>query len=109
MSTSTARVPTTSGAKYVQQLCKHWSHKLDVSLWENKGVVRFPSAIATMEATADAILVTIEGQEEETVERMKGVIANHLDRFAFREAPLSFDWSNSGGHAAAKGAVPGGI
>jgi hypothetical protein len=60
-----------------------------------------------MEATADAILVTIEGQEEEAVERMKGVIANHLDRFAFREASLSFDWSNSGGHAAAKGAVPG--
>ena len=24
---------------------------------------------------------------------MKGVVASHLDRFAFREAPLRFDWS----------------
>jgi hypothetical protein len=24
---------------------------------------------------------------------MKGVVASHLDRFAFREAPLKFDWS----------------
>jgi hypothetical protein len=27
------------------------------------------------------------------VERMKGVVASHLDRFAFREAPLRFDWA----------------
>ena len=40
------------------------------------------------------LLVTIEAREEKTVERMKGVLASHLDRFAFREAPLSFDWSN---------------
>jgi hypothetical protein len=94
MTYATARVPTTSGAKYLQQLCKHWSHKLEVDLCENKGVVRFPSAIAKMEASADALLVTIEAREEKTVERMKGVLASHLDRFAFREAPLSFDWSN---------------
>ena len=24
---------------------------------------------------------------------MKGVVASHLDRFAFREAPLKFDWT----------------
>ena len=32
-------------------------------------------------------------EESEAVERMKGVVASHLDRFAFREAPLKFDWS----------------
>jgi hypothetical protein len=29
------------------------------------------------------------------VERMKGVVARHLDRFAFREAPLRFEWSKN--------------
>ena len=29
----------------------------------------------------------------ETLERMKGVVATHLDRFAFREALLPFNWS----------------
>jgi len=90
-----ARVPTTHGAKYLQQLCKHWSHKLDVELSENTGVVRFPDAVATMTATADALAVTIEADDAQTVERMKGVVATHLDRFAFREAPLAFEWTKS--------------
>jgi hypothetical protein len=94
MAIAKARIPTASGAKYLQQLCKHWGHKLDVDLTDNKGIVRFPSAVATMEAGADALLVTIEAEEQETVERMKGVLASHLDRFAFREAPLPFDWSH---------------
>jgi hypothetical protein len=93
MTIATARVPTANGAKYLQQLCKHWSHKLEVELSDRKGVVRFPSATATMEASQDALLVTIETADEETLERMKSVVASHLDRFAFREAPLPFHWS----------------
>ena len=58
-----------------------------------KGVVRFPSATATMEASPDALIVTIEAADRETLERMKGVVASHLDRFAFREAPLAFAWT----------------
>ena len=87
-----ASVPTVNAAKYVQQLCKHWSHKLEVDLSEQKGVVKFPTAVATFDAGADALQVTIEGEDSEVVERMKGVVASHLDRFAFREAPLKFDW-----------------
>ena len=94
MTTATAQIPTASGAKYLQQLCKHWGHKFDVDLSEQKGIVRFPAAVATMEADAHALLVTIEAQEKEAVERMKGVVASHLDQFAFREAPLPFEWSN---------------
>jgi hypothetical protein len=26
------------------------------------------------------------------VARMREVVSSHLDRFAFREAPLTFDW-----------------
>lgn len=96
MTIAKARIPTASGAKYLQQLCKHWDHKLAVDLSDNKGIVWFPSAVATIEADANALLVTIEAQEKETVERMKDVVASHLDRFAFREAPLAFDWSYGG-------------
>ena len=92
-----ASVPTANAAKYIQQLCKHWSHKLEVDLSERRGVVRFPAAVATFDARADALLVTVEGDESGEVERMKGVVASHLDRFAFREAPLRFDWSGPEG------------
>ena len=93
MPTAKATVPTANAAKYLQQLCKHWSHRLEIDLSDRKGVVRFPDAVATLEAGEAALLVTIEGEQSETVERMKGVVASHLDRFAFREAPLPFDWS----------------
>ena len=93
MPTAKASVHTTNAAKYIQQLCKHWSHRLEVDLSDRKGVVRFPDAVVTLEAGENALLVTIEGEQSETVERMKGVVASHLDRFAFREAPLPFDWS----------------
>jgi hypothetical protein len=46
-----------------------------------------------MEASADALLVSIETEGTESVERLKEIVANHLDRFAFREAPLPFEWS----------------
>jgi hypothetical protein len=88
-----ASVPTANAARYMQQLCKHWSHKLKVELSERRGVVKFPAAVATFEARADALSVTIEGEKSEEVERLKGVVASHLDRFAFREAPLRFDWT----------------
>jgi uncharacterized protein len=93
MPTETAQVPTSQGARYLQQLCKHWSHKLDVQLTDNEGIVRFPHAVATMTAGAEALTVTVEAEDEETLQRMKGVVASHLDRFAFREAPLPFDWA----------------
>src|SRR5664279_439051 len=91
MPIATASVPTANAGKYMQQLCKHWSHKLEVDLSEQRGVVKFPTAIATFDAGADALQVTIEGEENE-VGRMKGVVASHLVRFAFREAPLPFEW-----------------
>jgi uncharacterized protein len=92
MALETARVPTANGTRYLQQLCKHWSHKLDVQLSENEGIVRFPAAIATMKADSDALTVSVQADDNETLQRMKGVVASHLDRFAFREAPLPFEW-----------------
>jgi hypothetical protein len=93
MATATAHVPTTNAAKYLQQLCKHWSHRLAVDLQDNLGIVRFPDAVATMTASGSELVVTVEAQTEETLNRIRGVVAGHLDRFAFRKAPLSFQWS----------------
>ncbi len=88
-----ARVATASGGKYVQQLCKHWAHKLPVELEGDTGVVTFVGVVATMAADAEAIQVSLRGEDREQVDRLKDVVAQHLDRFAFREAPLTYDWT----------------
>ena len=95
MPSATANVPTAHAAKYLQQLCKHWAHKLDTTLEGNEGTVRFESATAHMLAGESELAVRIEAESPETLELIKDVVARHLDRFAFREAPLPFDWRDA--------------
>lgn len=45
-----------------------------------------------MEAGDAELACRIEASAPEQLEALKGVVASHLDRFAFREAPLAFDW-----------------
>lgn len=99
---ATASVPTSNASKYLQQLCKHWQHNLAVEFTPEHGTVVFPKdargadwpgdALATMDARADTLEVRIDASAEAQLESLKGVLASHLDRFAFREAPLAFDW-----------------
>lgn len=102
---SSARVPTTNGSRYLQQLCKHWSHNLEVEFTPEKGRVVFPrnargadwpgDATLLLEAHADALECRLETSAEGQLEALKGAVARHIDRFAFREAPLAFDWRDA--------------
>jgi uncharacterized protein len=99
---ATASVPTAHASKYLQQLCKHWQHNLNVEFTPEHGKVTFPKdargadwpgdGIATFDAHADTLDVRIDASVEGQLEGLKGAVARHLDRFAFREAPLTFDW-----------------
>src|SRR4051812_49307303 len=102
---TTARVPTANGGRYLQQLCKHWSHNLKVEFTPEAGTVVFPKdargadwpgdATLTLKAEQDVLECRLEASAEAQREALKGVVANHLDRFAFREAPLKFDWRDA--------------
>ena len=99
-----ATVPTTHGSRYLQQLCKHWAHNLTVDFDPGHGTVAFPKdvrgadypgdALVTFDAQAEALDVRIDATSSEQRDALKDVVARHLDRFAFREAPLPFDWRN---------------
>ncbi|PTW57578.1 hypothetical protein C8N35_11057 [Breoghania corrubedonensis] len=99
---STAIVPTQSASRYLQQLCKHWSHNLQVGFSPEKGEVVFPASgrsgewpgegRLTLAAGVDHLRCDLEASVPEQLEALKGVVQSHLDRFAFREAPLAFDW-----------------
>lgn len=93
---TTATIATHFGSRYLQQLCKHWSHKLEVAFDPLHGTISFPNGtVATLDADDDQLVAKIEAPDAETLERMKGVVAEHLDRFAFREAPLPFAWQSA--------------
>jgi hypothetical protein len=100
---SSADVPTAQGSRYLQQLCKHWAHNLAVEFDAREGRVTFSrdargadwpgDALVTMIAGESVLTCRIDASAEGQLEALKGAVARHLDRFAFREAPLAFDWS----------------
>ena len=99
---ATARVPTAHASKYLQQTCKHWEHNLTVAYTATHGTIVFPrnargadysgDATVTFDAEPDALVVRVAATSPEQLEGLKGAVARHVDRFAFREAPLVYDW-----------------
>ena len=102
---SQVRVPTTHASRYLQQLCKHWRHNLAVEFDETHGTVTFPrnargadwpaDATLKLQAHADGLDCRLETSSGGQLEALKGAVGRHLDRFAFREAPLPFDWKDA--------------
>ncbi|WP_394647067.1 DUF2218 domain-containing protein [uncultured Sphingomonas sp.] len=93
MSVLVARVPTHSASRYLQQLAKHWSHKMEVSFSEQAATIAFPNGAGLeLRADSETLDVRLSVPDDGDAARMKDVVASHLDRFAFREAPLTFDW-----------------
>jgi len=48
--------------------------------------------LCTLAAGKDALDITVEAEDAEALARMQTVVANHVQRFAFREPELLFDW-----------------
>ena len=104
MISASALVPTGHASRYLQQLCKHWAHNLKVEFTPEHGTVVFPrdargadwpgDALLTMTARDGALECRIDASAPGQLDALKGALARHLDRFAFREAPLSFDWES---------------
>jgi hypothetical protein len=89
MPASEARVPTAVPRRYLAQLCKHFQHKLRVTLDEGHGRIAFPAGLCELDAAADAgiLILRVTASDEAALARLEDVVARHLERFAFREAP----------------------
>jgi uncharacterized protein len=86
-----ARVATPNASKYLQQLCKHFQHKLPTSFDAEAGSISFPMGETKLAADAEALTLSVAAAGDEDLARLKDVVARHLERFAFRET-LQIDW-----------------
>ncbi|MCW2307693.1 DUF2218 domain-containing protein [Rhodobium gokarnense] len=91
MPVTSTEIATKAASKYLQQLCKHFAHKVPAEFDSAAGHVRFPFGLCRMAATGAALTIHCEADNAEAAERMQAVIATHLERFAWREE-LSIDW-----------------
>src|SRR5436853_856768 len=96
MPASQAFVPTASASRYLQQLCKHWSHKFAVDFTPEHGTIPFDvTRRCKLAASPDKLDLRIEAQDDATLERMQGVVIDHLKRFAFREDLGDVKWERA--------------
>jgi hypothetical protein len=83
--------------RYIQQLVSHWSHNMATSYDAGDGMGVFPfsdTENAVMTAREGGIAITLTTGDPDRNVHLRGVIERHLDRFAFREAPLTYEWKD---------------
>ena len=86
MIVSQAKVETPSGSRYLQQLCKHWSHKFEVTFDANEGFIPFGNdRTCAFHADEAGLAMRLSAPDEDVMTRFETVVFDHLKRFAFRE------------------------
>jgi len=88
---SVAEVATAHASRYLQQLCKHFAHKLPVTFDEHAGQITFSIGECRLAATDGVLRLSLEAQNAADMPQLQDVVERHLVRFAFREE-LKMDW-----------------
>lgn len=88
---STATISTAKASGYLQQLCKHFGHKVPAEFTPEAGTITFEMGTAALAATDDTLTMTVTAATAEGLERLEQVMGGHLERFAFRDA-LTVSW-----------------
>ncbi len=91
MTQSISHIQTPKAGRYLQQLCKHFGHKVPVSFDATQGSITLPFGLCTLAAKDDTLILQVFDGDTDKLEK---VIASHLERFAFREA-LSVTWERT--------------
>lgn len=93
MNIRSATVPTRYASRYLQQLCKHFGHKVPVDFTPSSGTITLPFGTCELSAAESVLTLTVSGEDTQ-IAKLERVITDHLARFAFREAP-TINWQST--------------
>lgn len=91
--TSTGTFSTAKASSYLQQLCKHFAHKIEVRYDAETGEAALPPGPCRMTASADELRIEVSAGDDEGIALAREIIDSHLKRFAFREGFEAMSWS----------------
>ncbi|NVO14867.1 MAG: DUF2218 domain-containing protein [Rhodoplanes sp.] len=91
MTRSTARLATDRASTYLQQLCKHFAHKLPVEVTPEAGRITFTIGVCRLAASDGLLTLRVEAEDAARLAELQDVVARHLLRFAFRDPP-AIEW-----------------
>ena len=91
---SETAIATEHASRYLQQLCKHFAHKIPATFDEHAGHVSLKVGECRLKAEGTTLHILLEAPNAEDMEQLKDVVVRHLVRFAFREE-LAVDWQDA--------------
>jgi hypothetical protein len=94
MTHSSAEIPTPRASRYLQQLCKHFAHKLPVEFDPAAGKISFALGDCDLRADEKRLRLDLTAPDLSQMTQLKDVVIRHLVRFAFREE-LAVAWQEA--------------
>jgi uncharacterized protein len=92
---STGTYATQHGSKYLQQLCKHFAHKTEVTFDTHQGSVTLRSGQANLTADDAGLTVVVTAPDAEALPGAQFAIDKHLAIFAHREGFTAMTWAQA--------------
>jgi hypothetical protein len=97
-----ARVETAQPSRYLVHLCRHFNQEAEamphpdvqahIEWSETDGVADFGFGRCTMQTDHGALMLRAEAPEDESLERVETLVAEHLERFGSRDE-LTVSWT----------------
>ncbi|MFB2117717.1 DUF2218 domain-containing protein [Parapedobacter sp. 2B3] len=97
MKQSTTKIATFAASQYIGKLCRHFRHKITTEYTPTTGLATFPFGLCRMTATPTHLTFDILSDSTEDMEKIKGVLIRHLEKFAYKEQ-LVVEWQNTEGN-----------
>ncbi|MDO5370092.1 DUF2218 domain-containing protein [Paracoccus sp. (in: a-proteobacteria)] len=94
---STAHYPTPNAAKYVQQLAKHFGHKIEVRSDAESADFEMEAGRVRLSAQDGAFVAQVEAEDAKGIINLRYVVDKHLVIFAFRDGFTGLDWRMADG------------
>lgn len=91
MTAFSTTIRTDHAQKYLQQLCKHFAHKVSVEYSPEEGRVAFPPGRCLMNADTEMLSFYCLAKEDRAIPLIQSIIDRHLVKFAWREE-LEYKW-----------------
>jgi uncharacterized protein len=84
--TSTSRVATDRGERYLKQLASHFGNKIEVEESPAGTVLKWGfGGTTTLTVADDALILLAAADDAGTLDRVKDVTGRHLERFGERD------------------------
>lgn len=87
----TGSVETEKASRYLQQLCKHFGHKIPVEFDEGSGRLEFEPGLCLMRAPQGRLDIYCAARDADGLEVLRKVVGDHFERFAWKDS-LTVAW-----------------